>query len=617
MKYMNETVNKNNQQRENNGFFNVLRKPQGILGGKTKSQRQVICTVNVSRQTKEGLINLYKDLAPNEKTKPINVDLIFNEGLPAFEATIGNESFQKIKKYYGIECKQKKGALRDVELKLLLVQLRTVENAQFYIQGFKSLITDWAAKLNGAPEDMSVMVKAKLVRMFYTIYVGYHYFAHDFKFLYDVVGKVGKIIVDYPEAVKNNNKCFYPEDLFLINNRLAYACGEKGLSYQAISYELKNAMEDVYWFSEIMKFAELEMVDQDQFVSVNDVRTERTLSRIRKIKKAVHPEIGVYPMETFACEEQMRQADFDSLYKLKKILKSHNMEDFKTYEREETFLEEARIAKGMRTYYEVEESDDPNDEYGFCISGETEKKRFINMIDYLTSQGAIIKASDGRECDMSVYMPALKFCEEMGYTTQEMTLHQEFDIAEKIISQDKNGAIKQFGSKEVDAKKLRELLGINEQFEKDELGFVVVPEVCKDPEKIAIQFAITNGYVNSEEDIDMELVRNVVVSGNEENLKKFAAGEIDLDTLKKRVGFEDEFAEMYFNLAKIEIAEIENFLQELKRTMAKSDRMKKHALLIKLYCYLIEGKVKCGPKNKAPKGNKGLKTSNLKALIAA
>ena len=80
---------------------------------------------------------------------------------------------------------------------------------------------------------------------------------------------------------------------------------------------------------------------------------------------------------------------------------------------------------------------------------------------------------------------------------------------------------------------------------------------------------------------------------------------------------EEEFAEMYFNLKKVEIEKIESFLQDLKRAQTKSDKMRKYATLIKLYCYLVDEKVKCGPKNKVPKGNKGLKTSNLKSLIAA
>ena len=145
----------------------------------------------------------------------------------------------------------------------------------------------------------------------------------------------------------------------------------------------------------------------------------------------------------------------------------------------------------------------------------------------------------------------------------------------------------------------------------------MLPKVCEDPEEIAIQFAIANGYVESEDEINLEMVNKILISGNEEILKKFAAGKITEETFKKRVGFEEEFAEMYFNLKKVEIDQIENLLQELKKSLAKSDRMKKHALLIRLYCYLVDEKVKCGPKNKVPKGNKGLKTSNLKSLIAA
>ena len=61
---------------------------------------------------------------------------------------------------------------------------------------------------------------------------------------------------------------------------------------------------------------------------------------------------------------------------------------------------------------------------------------------------------------------------------------------------------------------------------------------------------------------------------------------------------------------------IENQLQELKRSLAKRGEMKRWALLISLYCYLVENQVPCGPKGKVPKRNKGLKPANLRAQIA-
>lgn len=617
-KYMNDTV-KQNQMREKSSFLNVLRKPQEIFSGKTKNDRQVICRTDITRQTRDGVVKLYKDLVLNDKNKPINVNLIVDEGFPAFEKTLGKSDFEKLKKYYGIGYKVNLGAVKPVELKVLLGRLRTVENAQFYIQDYKQLLNDFAAKLKGAPEDMPTIVKAKLVRMFYTIFVGYYYFAHDFKYVINPNNNTGKIVVDYEEAVKNNNKYFCPEDLFIINARLACYCPEDTLSYQAIIFELEQFKQEKFkndknLLLDLMRFAELGCYDY-QFVSVNEAGPEKTISKIRRLKTRVHPEIGVYPMETFCIEAQMQTAEFDSLYKLQKLLNAHSIDEFRMYEREDTYLEEARIVKRMRKFYEVEESDDPDDEYGFSISGETEKNRFLNMINYMTTQGFILRTSDNRICDMSIYMPALKFCEKMGYSNEESSLEEEFEIAEKIIALDKEGAIKRYGSKEITKEELKSYLGIDEKFEAEELG--ILPKVCEDPEEIAIQFAISNGYVDSEEEISIEMLRTILISGNEDAFKKFAAGEISEETLKKRIGFEEEFAEMYFNLKKVEIEKIESFLQDLKRAQTKSDKMRKYATLIKLYCYLVDEKVKCGPKNKVPKGNKGLKTSNLKSLIAA
>lgn len=139
-------------------------------------------------------------------------------------------------------------------------------------------------------------------------------------------------------------------------------------------------------------------------------------------------------------------------------------------------------------------------------------------------------------------------------------------------------------------------------------------EVTMSPKEIMANFAINNGYAEST--ISDLLIEKVILPGNEEIIKSFAKGEIDESDLKEKIGFEESFAEMYFDISKVDIAAIENQLQSLKRSIASKEEMKRWALLISLYCYLIEEQVPCGPKNKVPKRNKGLKPENLRAQIS-
>ena len=96
-----------------------------------------------------------------------------------------DEVIAKIKKYFGIGIKKAaKGSLRETDIQLSIGKLRTMENAQYYITGYKELIENVAKKLGDAPESMTTMEKAKIVRMFMVIYAGYFYFIEDCTYRY-------------------------------------------------------------------------------------------------------------------------------------------------------------------------------------------------------------------------------------------------------------------------------------------------------------------------------------------------------------------------------------------------------------------------------------------------
>ena len=174
-----------------------------------------------------------------------------------------------------------------------------------------------------------------------------------------------------------------------------------------------------------------------------------------------------------------------------------------------------------------------------------------------------------------------------------------------------------FKREEVAVEDMKALLGIDEEFETNVLQI----ERCNTAEEsvsplidTVIKLALNNG-IKSEDDINVDLIENVFIRGNEQNIEKFHKGQIDENELKKRIGFEEEFSESYFDTSKIDINAIEAKLQDIKK-YGKKELIHKSKLLISLYCYVVKNGIACGPKTKPAKRNKGLKPEILESLIA-
>ncbi len=584
-------------------FLNVLKSP--MMGAVRKSAvptRSIICKNKEHEALKEGVVRLYDALVTEEKGIDVNVSMIIEKGFPVFEEILGESGFKKVKKYYGIGCKPAKLGIKENEISELLEQLRTVENAQYYIQGYEELLENISAKLNGAPEEMTVLERAKIVRMYYTIFVGFHYFAQDFVAVR--VGDKFSIQVDFAKAIRNNALYYRPECLFKLWKILISNCPDNQLVYDAICYEL--SLLDKKLFKEVIRFAELKLLEDGQtFVSVNFAPKWQKFSTLRTLKMRIAPVVGVYPMEYFACIPKMTEFFFDDLYLLYKILTTTPLENFQTVTKKESYLEGSREVLKDRLYYEIADN--------FYVSGQTEVDRFVRMFEYMAAKGYVLKTSEGKECNLRVYMSAFKFMHAMKYVDTNTELKAEFDMAEKLIEFDAAGILaEKYAFDEITVEEARAQMGVDAAVEKSVFGV----EKEASPEEIAIRFAVDNGYADSKTSISEQLILNVVIPGNEKALADYDAGMIDEEALMRKMGFEDEFGEMYFDLAKVDIAAIEVKLQELKKSMAKKGQIKQSALLISLYCYLIEEEVPCGPKSKAPKRNKGLKPANLRAQIA-
>lgn len=584
------------------GFLNVLmRRPNANQQAQTP-ERRIICKDDISKADKEGIIRLYDALVTGDKTRDVNVTMIMEEAMPVFETILGESSFRKLKKYFGIGCKPSRFSIKEQEINVLLEQLRTVENAQYYIDGYKQLLEMAAAKLHGAPEEMTMIEKAKFVRMYHTIFVGYFFFAQDFRRSFNFQHKCYYLSVDFQAAFKNNSMPCRPEDFFITSKILIESFPEDSLMYDLVCMEFAELEKRLQ--KEILQFAELKIDDEGKLVSVNVSPKNQTYSMIRAIKHKVHQEMGVYPMEFFAYKNKIEEMPFEEIYQIYKILRVVPIENFKVETKKESYMEGSREVLRDRVYYEVCKD--------FYVSGQAEINRIIRTMEYLSAIGFKLKDAQEKECDMGIYMATFNFLHAMKYVDITMPPKREFELTEILIERDVTGAIPEYKMGLITEEELKTRLKIDAVFEKEIFGI----ERQASPVEIAEKFAVDNQYVADRSQISSKLLENVVLPGNEEQFTKFEKGEIDEETLKRNIGFEESFAEMYFDLSKVDMTAIENQLQDLKRGLAKKGEMKRWALLISLYCYLVEEQVPCGPKNKVPKRNKGLKPANLKAQIA-
>lgn len=587
------------------GFFNVLmgRHPQSVTKGTINApEREIICNDQmISKSDKEGLIRLYEALVPGDKTRTVNLNMIMSEALPAFEEVIGETGLKKLKKCFGIGCKANKIGLKPQEIMALLDQVRTIENAQYYIDGYKELLEMAAAKLHDAPEEMTMLERAKFVRMYHMIFVGYFFFAQDFRRTFSFDKKCYYLSVDFQAAFKNNSMPCRPEDFFITSKILIENFPDDSLIYDLVCLELSNLDKKLQ--KEILQFAELRIDDEGRLVSANIAPKYQTYSSIRAIKHRVHPEMGVYPMEFFAYKNKIQEMPFEEIYQIYKILRVIPIDQFQVTTKKESYMEGSREVLKDRPYYEVCKD--------FYVSGQAEIDRIIRTMEYLSAIEFELETSDGKKCNMGQYMAAFNFMHGMEYIDVTIQPKREFELAAILIERDTSGAIMEFKNGQITAEQLKMRLEIDAKFEKEIFGI----ERVASPIEIAENFAVDNEYVSEHSKISRELLENVVLLGNEEEFVKFAKGEIDEETLKRNIGFEESFAEMYFDLTKVDMTAIENQLQELKRSLAKKAEMKRWALLISLYCYLVEEQVPCGPKGKVPKRNKGLKPANLRAQI--
>lgn len=252
------------------------------------------------------------------------------------------------------------------------------------------------------------------------------------------------------------------------------------------------------------------------------------------------------------------------------------------------------------------------------FGGPVEKERFISAFEYFANRGVELPvrmddSSKDFKLALDKFFQALLFANHMGYIDADSSAEKDLEIALDLLEHDKNECLMKYQKALITAGEVKEQLGIDAEYEQKNYG--IVQQVS--PLQIVIDFAVSEGYVDSPEDVDQDLVFETIINGNEETLEKFHAGEISKSALKKAIGFAEDFGEMFFALSAINVDELENKLLEVKRSSVGKKKLGGSIKgIVKLYCYVVEEQIPCGSKNKVPKRNKALKPAILRELIA-
>ena len=593
--------------------------PKGFLpifGKRDFKDRRIICSKSVSKKDKDAIIRLYDALVPRKEVEKmrldlikkyfptfddIDIDMIIDEAFPKFEETIGVENFTKVKRFFGIGCKVNKNQ-NSKEIDSLLAELRTIENAQYYICGYKELVHRMA-KLLDEGDEYTDIEKSKIVRMYSVLFLCNIYFIEDL---------ASGNQINHTQLINNNKMGFYPEELLVLYVSRFTELPEKNIFYDSIIFEL-NQIKDKKILKEIMEFSELEY-NCERFVSVNRANPYQNFALIRKLKQQIHNEPVISPVELFGILKFAKEIDFINLYEIYKTLSSYELGELKRLERKFERFEGSRIVEYQHSCFEIS----PDQYY---IAGEREKARILHLVEILAEKNIPIRL----ECDLetgeelpekqkteyciSQFIGAIKFVKDANLV-RETTINRDFEIADELIKRDKKSKVlSKYFMGAVTIEEVKAKLRIDETFEYEFFG--IKPKV--DHKAVLVNFAIQNGYAESEEKISHDLIENVIISGNEELIERYNSGEISDEQFERKLGLE-EFTEMFFDLSKVDISSIEEKLLEVKKTTAGRKKIQ-NKMIVLLYCYIIEGQIGCGPKHRVPKRNKALKTSILKSLI--
>lgn len=592
--------------------------PLGVLKLKEPKELNVINNDGISANVVKGIVRLYQALAPGYNVKPVNVKLIHEKALPRFKEMLGNKRYDILVSYFGLG-KRKLFRSKKGEIEKIVSELRTLENAQYYLEGFAELLEKVSNLLVGAPENMPSIVRAKLVRVYATIFWGGHFFAEDYIYRCDGINIDG--ILNMETALKNEPKPFGPEEMFSLWELSLKRYSQSSIMLEALEHEIEMLARNVK--KALMTFAELAQDEETgEYYSVNSTCTDYgKYASVRALKKKVVGDPPVLPIHLFIELGGLQLSMLDSIHAIYRVLQQP-WEEFPKVSRKYVTINGNSAREYSQICYNLCGEhcgdtiySDASDNNGtmFLCSGDKERARFINTFEKLLPMYDVsMETMDKKRISLQAFWGAIKLCKELGYVNYETTsIEREWELITAVLGLDneENTTLKSYFKNEITTDKCVEALGITPEVEAEVLG--IKPGLTVRLK----EWAVTEGFVPSVEAVNDSLIENVLFAGGARNdFEMFLDGRISEEELKESLGFDDALASMYFSLKAIDGNAIESALMEAKskRLTAKNGPAR---LTILLYCYLVEQQVPCGSKDKPLKGNKSLKVKNLRNLI--
>lgn len=414
---------------------NQTEKKPSILSNIFNGGRQIIHADGMSRQEEDRIVKLMEALREPKDNRPYDVKAFVQYGMAKCEETLGTSDFQKVKKYFGIGYKStQKNSGKPGEITNLLAKLRTIENAMYYLHGFKEIIESCAEKLIYAPEGMDMITKAKLVIMYYRVFFNHEQFVEDFVYSMDPFKKVRTVVYSEAQALKNNSKVITPEEIYVLYyNKIAHV---PAIYFDAILFEVASAEKREQ--GEILELAELAFDKENTtFYSVNKCMVAPTFAKIRLLKRKVSEPRPFIAVEVFANKELIEERmDATALYNVYKVL---NLTNWK--ENGEPIKKTHRTLSGSIFVDKEQEYYSPMQ--NLYVAGDTEAERWVFLFTYLCKREQVLKTEvDGNGnplpepvyYNMGALLGALNFGFNNGFIGRWSSIYQDFAAANALLA---------------------------------------------------------------------------------------------------------------------------------------------------------------------------------------
>ena len=544
----------------------------------------------------------------------IDLPLLRSEGLPKFANVIGERRLQAILRHCGYGVKFS----RPLNQKILendLACLRTLENAQYYLHGFKQLISNMASHLIEAPEDMDTLTRAKYIRNFFVFFSAGEFFVEELWL------NKGQLTVNYAKWQQLNKLFFFPEETFLLYTLMGKTVHVR---YDAIKFALSQL--DNKLCKKVMEFSELCPIEYPVAHASN-----RKFADYRAIKNQIHADCFHTSYTTFAVKEAFMENKFQSFLVAMLMMTLHPLSEFTPNTRLVKTFEHGQLTTKEVPIYEF-----TDEILGiFHLSGANERACYFELFDYMANENLTFKGLaynletgepiENHDFEWQTYYALTQFALQRGYISATMPLKkciENLDVLTEFYSYDDDAlrqsiramiALYWYSEKsDEDAENLANALGIDRKFEKEYFGI----EHKLSPEETILKFAANNGIDIVDSQQTAEMIQGFWIPYFSDAIAKYSEDENET-AFKKAIGFDPEFGGAYFNLKDVDVSKLQEKLLNLKRSRASEKQMQSNGLLIALYCYIIEGNIPCGAKNRTPERIKSLRTDNLKSFIAA